>query len=270
MEPQVVYGIAAGVTVFVVTVATVGVLFVAGGSLERLRAEAKDPGMVARRATKPKLTDELLTTAAALSDTPTCFDTPHVVVAKSATKTRGSIAQIRLRTATDADLADLQSACDGSEKWGHAAYKPEEVWFGGCSASDTTVAVLDGSDVIGAIGLSHHRPRHLAVALDFNWLHPAYMSGNVPQLALIGALDALFAANYRRVEVTVDAEDADRRALFKSLGFQLEGILRKHMINDERSSDTALYSVLNIDWKYSTLPHRLKAKFKVKASYSLS
>lgn len=259
MEPQVLYGIAAGVTVFVVTVSTVGVLFVAGGSLERLRAEAKDP-VLARRTSKPRLTDELLVAAAALPDTPTCFDTPHVVVAKSATKTRGSIAQIRLRTTTD------DVPCDGSEKWGHAAYAPEDVWFGGCLTSDTTIAILDGSDVIGAIGLSRHRPRHLAVALDFNWLHPAYTSGIVPQLALVGALDVLFAANYRRVEVTVDADDAGRRELFRSLGFKLEGILRKHIINNERSSDTALYSILNIDWKYSPLPHRLKAKFKVKAS----
>ena len=64
--PQLV-GICCGVAVFVSTIITVAVLFVKGGSIERLRAEAKGEQPAKPR---PKLVDELLEAAKRLKSKP--------------------------------------------------------------------------------------------------------------------------------------------------------------------------------------------------------
>ena len=64
--PQLI-GICCGVAVFVSTIITVAVLFVKGGSIERLRAEAKGEQPVKPR---PKLVDELLEAAQRLKYKP--------------------------------------------------------------------------------------------------------------------------------------------------------------------------------------------------------
>jgi len=58
----------------------------------------------------------------------------------------------------------------------------------------------------------------------------------------------LFQQKYRRIEFLCDASDTYRRKLAHSLGFQPEGILRKHMILNERNRDSALASLLNSEW----------------------
>ena len=64
--PQLI-GICCGVAVFVSTIITVAVLFVKGGSVERLRAEAKGEKPAPPR---PKLVDELLEAAQRLKAKP--------------------------------------------------------------------------------------------------------------------------------------------------------------------------------------------------------
>ena len=64
--PQLI-GICCGVAVFVSTIITVAILFVKGGSIERLRAEAKGEQPVKPR---PKLVDELLEAAKRLKSKP--------------------------------------------------------------------------------------------------------------------------------------------------------------------------------------------------------
>ena len=64
--PQLI-GICCGVAVFVTTIITVAVLFVKGGSIERLRAEAKGDQPAKPR---PKLVDELLEAATRLKTKP--------------------------------------------------------------------------------------------------------------------------------------------------------------------------------------------------------
>ena len=64
--PQLI-GICCGVAVFVSTIITVAVLFVKGGSIDRLRAEAKGDQPAKPR---PKLVDELLEAAKRLKTKP--------------------------------------------------------------------------------------------------------------------------------------------------------------------------------------------------------
>ena len=53
---------------------------------------------------------------------------------------------------------------------------------------------------------------------------------------------------YRRITAEVDARCVIGRKFLERCGFQLEAVLRKHKIVQNRNSDTALYVVLNSDW----------------------
>ena len=278
LEPRIVWGIVAGVCVFGGTVLTVFVLLLKGGSLERLRLELTSDAVPVQRkrgSQKPRLRDELLVTRKQLKGKAE-FREEAVVFGKSVRTKRGPVKKMTLST-TRVGQTNFRSALsaisDGKTKWGLLdPYDPEEEWFlsdpfFGIEENATFVGIFDAQDLVGAIALTHHRPSHLSIRLEFLWLHPAYFdeaaSGDLPSLkepaitktrrlatlALFGVLHQLFRANYRRVEFLCDTDDAHRRHLATFLGFQLEGILRKHMIlNDERSRDSCLYALLNSDW----------------------
>ena len=65
---------------------------------------------------------------------------------------------------------------------------------------------------------------------------------------MYAAVDALFAAGYRRVDCLLPAQDLGRRRVFERCGFALEGVLKKYWVADERSRDAAAYALLNTDW----------------------
>jgi len=206
--PQLI-GICCGISVFVGTIITVGVLFVKGGSIERLRAEANGTRPARPR---PKLVDDLLEAAARLEAK------PELGTATVVARTRKGEAPRRIvvrRAAGDKSM-----------------YMTE------------TLAVVDASlapeKIVGAMHLVDHRPRHLAVRLDG-------VHGTCTELALFATVDALFARGYRRVEWrALEAADATKA---EACGFALEGILRKYCIDDGASRDARLYALLNTDWR---------------------
>jgi RimJ/RimL family protein N-acetyltransferase len=64
----------------------------------------------------------------------------------------------------------------------------------------------------------------------------------------------LFGLHYRRIEWLVDPTDPYRRDA-EALGFTLEGVLRKHLIVQGRSRDSAVMSVINSDWREGEQAH---------------
>ena len=72
--------------------------------------------------------------------------------------------------------------------------------------------------------------------LQLVWTHPQFAPhvphanfGAFAKIGLFEALSRLFENGYRRVETRLDLDDKPRRALFESLGFVLEGVLRKQV-----------------------------------------
>eukprot|EP00611_Tribonema_gayanum_P001112 TRINITY_DN1083_c0_g1_i2.p1 TRINITY_DN1083_c0_g1~~TRINITY_DN1083_c0_g1_i2.p1 ORF type:complete len:226 (-),score=1.40 TRINITY_DN1083_c0_g1_i2:65-742(-) len=58
----------------------------------------------------------------------------------------------------------------------------------------------------------------------------------------------LFGLRYRRIEWQMEPGHVDS-APAGQLGFTLEGVLRKHRIVQDRSRDTAVFSITNSDWR---------------------
>lgn len=252
------------------TLVAVAVLFVAGGSLKRLREEASS-GTTHLVNPQPRLADEILEAKQKIPLAPLgIFKATVAFAGDTGLTTRSAAFDGALRPLDSSiDSMALIAACDGSSRWGHDAYKPSEIWMPDQTHADVNKLVIvdnldDTKPVVGTLGFSNLRADHLCLRLHLIWLHPAYLNDELSgaQLVLFAALDALFEAHYRRVEFVVDVCDYARRRLARALGFELEGILRKHMIVDERNRDSALYSILNTDWKYSPATQKLAKKLK--------
>ena len=227
--PQLV-GICCGVAVFVSTIITVAVLFVKGGSIDRLRAEANGDKPAAPR---PKLVDELLEAAKRLGGKPELGTS--TVVAK--TKKGEAPRRVVVRRSDRDDIVKCLELLDVVD------------------------ASLEPAKTVGTLQLVDHRPRDLAVRLSCVSGAPAVhllrdqhqhlglygVSSEHAPLALFATVDGLVQRGYRRIEWRVlDAKDA---ALAEATGFSLEGVLRKFCIDDGASRDARLYSMLNTDWR---------------------
>ena len=213
--PQLI-GIACGCAVFVGTIITVAVLFVKGGSIDRLRAEANGDKPAPPR---PKLVDELLEAAKRLKEKPELGTSTVVARTKKGEAPR----RIIVRRADEDDEDDPSI--------------PTTEWLVVVDAS------LKPPKRVGTLELTDHRPRHLAVRIN----DVKIRSEAIAPLALFAVVDALVQRGYRRVAWRVlEAEDA---ALAEATGFALEGVLRKYCIEDGCSRDARLYSVLNTDWR---------------------
>ena len=213
--PQLI-GICCGVAVFVGTIITVAVLFVKGGSIDRLRAEAKGEKPAAPR---QKLVDELLEAAKRLKSKPE-LGTSTVVA-----KTKKGEAPRRVVVRRDDN--------DNDKDPQHAAFE----WLVVVDAS------LKPEKRVGELELTDHRPRDLAVRIN----DVKIRSEAIAPLALFATVDALVQRGYRRIAWRV-IEPTDA-ALAEATGFALEGVLRKYCIEDGASRDARLYSVLNTDWR---------------------
>ena len=210
--PQLI-GIACGCAVFVGTIITVAVLFVKGGSIDRLRAEANGDKPAPPR---PKLVDELLEAATRLKSKPE-LGTSTVVA-----KTKKGEAPRRVVVRRDDN--------DNDKDPQHAAFE----WLVVVDAS------LKPEKRVSALELTDHRPRDLAVRID-------NLGSEQAPLALFATVDALVQRGYRRIEWRV-LEPTDA-ALAEATGFSLESVLRKYCIEDGCSRDARLYSMLNTEWR---------------------
>ena len=213
--PQLI-GICCGVAVFVSTIITVAVLFVKGGSIERLRAEAKGEQPVKPR---PKLVDELLEAAQRLKYKPDLGTSTVVARTKKGEAPR----RVVVRRADEDDEDD--------------PHIPTTEWLVVVDAS------LKPAKRVGALELTDHRPRDLAVRIN----DVKIRSEAIAPLALFATVDALVQRGYRRIAWRV-IEPTDA-ALAEATGFALEGVLRKYCIEDGCSRDARLYSMLNTDWR---------------------
>merc|ERR1712032_336871 len=78
---------------------------------------------------------------------------------------------------------------------------------------------------------------------------PPYKNDSMEQFeAGFLLIDRLIALGYRRIQYSIDSQDAPNRKLGSRLGFSLEGQLCKHMIIKESSRDSNIYGLTNSDW----------------------
>ena len=169
----------------------------------------------------------------------------------------------------DRHLNALYEVTSGQPSLGNSNYDPQEIWsfveegpFQNTKAmqnslvfqhkmNEAAFAIVNTvtNQVIGAVKLTHDDPQNLSVQLEAPYMQPS-LDGTPEQLeACYLLIDRLFAFGYRRIQLSFDSQDARRRKLALRLGCTLEGTLSKHMIVKDSSRDSAIFSLLNSDWK---------------------
>ena len=187
-------------------------------------------------------------------------DRPHDLIGQS----------LRLEALeTDRHVVDVFHVTSGRPALENTAYDPHEVWgfweegpfasptelaqsfvFQRRHSNEAAFAIVHAvtEQVWGVILLRHDDPANLSVQLEPPILPPSRY-GTVEQLeACFLLMDRLFAHGYRRIQMAIDAQDAEQRQLSRRLGMTLEGCLCKHRIVKEANRDSHIYSMTNSDW----------------------
>ncbi|KAF1333802.1 Gnat family acetyltransferase, partial [Globisporangium splendens] len=262
LAPVVLWGIAAGATVFVATIVAVFFLLQHGGSFERMRHEAA--GLPTSDELKPLLYDELLAKARAMALQPAPLG--------AAAPLSGEFVRIRDFKDEKEDFGTLFSISNGEPQEGiyrEIKYDADDmIWkyldIGPFDTQQQLKAHLtqqqpdsrhfvlvepESSAPIGMVTLCAHAPRNLRVQIDSLWLAPAFQGGPVATEAVLLLLTHLFeSVGYRRVEWRCDGHNVRARRAAHSLGFSFEGVLRKHRIVKDCNCDSVVFAAINSEW----------------------
>jgi RimJ/RimL family protein N-acetyltransferase len=118
---------------------------------------------------------------------------------------------------------------------------------------------------LGVILLTNDDPTNLSIQIEPPILSPNN-NGTLLQLeSCFLLMDRLFGYGYRRIQLSIDSQDAEKRKLCVRLGFSFEGILYKHMVVKDSSRDSSIYSMLNSDWKRGARTALFKTLYGVPA-----
>ena len=166
-------------------------------------------------------------------------------------------------------LEPLYHTTCGAASLEHNSYNPQEVWAFRIEGpfdspkdmrqsfvfqhkmNEAAFAVVDSitEETLGAILLCNDDPENLSVQLEPPIVPPKLEESQKVLESYFLIIDRLFANGYRRIQMAIDTQDAQKRKLMLRLGFSFEGVLYKHMIVKESNRDSNLYSLLNSDWK---------------------
>jgi RimJ/RimL family protein N-acetyltransferase len=166
-------------------------------------------------------------------------------------------------------LKDFCRVTSGEPALENKAYDPEEIWgfleegpfkdekemrksfVFQRKASEASFAIVHGvtERCMGAILLTNDDPKNLTIQLEPPMIQPFREGGKEQLEACYLLMDRLYAYGYRRIQISIDSQDAEKRKLAARLGFTLEGILYKHMVVKECNRDSSVYGLLNNDWK---------------------
>jgi len=114
-----------------------------------------------------------------------------------------------------------------------------------------------GSTRFGNVALEHRR-----VEIGWTWLgRPWQRSGANAEAKYLMLRQAFEAWDLVRVELKTSALNHQSRGAMRKLGAVEEGVLRRHMINEDGSPrDSVFYSILADEWP--TVKHRLEERLR--------
>jgi len=120
-------------------------------------------------------------------------------------------------------------------------HKPNQAGFG--------VIDTESDKLAGVILLTNDDPENLTIQLEMPILLPESDGSQVQLECCFLLMDRLFAYGYRRIQIASDTQHGESRKWAVRLGFTLEGTLFKHLIVKDANRDTAMYGLLNADWR---------------------
>lgn len=102
--------------------------------------------------------------------------------------------------------------------------------------------------VVGVIILVKDDPKNLVIQLEPPIMKPSCEETEEQLEACFLLIDRLFAHGYRRIQMSVDAQDMASKQLARRLGFTQEGFFPKSMIVKDANRDSWVYGMINTDW----------------------
>ncbi|MHA7963221.1 GNAT family N-acetyltransferase [Paenibacillus sp. CAU 1782] len=103
--------------------------------------------------------------------------------------------------------------------------------------------------VIGTCGFLNREAIHNRAEIGYD-LHPDYWGKGVMTEVARAVLHFGFAhMELNKIEAKADPQNEASSSLLKKLGFQQEGLLRKHEFEKGRYVDLAVFSILKSEWK---------------------
>jgi RimJ/RimL family protein N-acetyltransferase len=118
--------------------------------------------------------------------------------------------------------------------------------------------------VIGSTRFGNAAPEHRRVEIGWTWLaRPWQRSGANAEAKYLMLRHAFEVWQLVRVELKTSALNQQSRGAMRKLGAVEEGVLRRHMINEDGSPrDSVFYSILDVEWPKvkSGLEERLRAR----------
>jgi len=268
MTPMVFYGIIIGCCVYIITITVVLVLLVKGGSFRRIFEQQQKYDKIGSSAFKapalrPVLYDELIFASQNLPLK------PLESILNNNEFLQGFAVKLRILNKKE-DISDLFQSSNGTPRFGHGNYDPEEViWrFLSDGPFENETAMRDSiffeelndnlhlcvvdliSDrLIGTVSLINNHPKWLTIEIGNIWFTPAYQKTVAFADTIHLLLNTLFQQRYRRIQLSMDIDHLRARKGFEQLGFTYEGTLRKERVIRNCNQDTAVYSILNSDWE---------------------
>ena len=117
--------------------------------------------------------------------------------------------------------------------------------------NEAAFAIVDNvtESVVGVIILTNDDPKNLTIQLEPPIMKPSCEESEEQMEACFLLMDRLFAHGYRRIQMSVDAQDFASKKLALRLGFTQEGFFPKNMIVKESNRDSWVYGMINTDWK---------------------
>jgi RimJ/RimL family protein N-acetyltransferase len=163
---------------------------------------------------------------------------------------------IRIRLRADADTPAIVEACRDPEiaRWTRVPDSYDEATAAEWAAESKrqreagtglhlVVADVDGDELLGSIGL-RMAPGEGRCDLGY-WLAPqARGRGVMTRAVVLLSRWAFEALPVDRVEITIEPENAESRAVAERAGFTFEGVLRSHTEIKGTRRDMAMYSLL--------------------------
>lgn len=153
----------------------------------------------------------------------------------------------------------------GEVSYENKAFDPNKLWaFRSCGpfadsqelfesevfqrqVDEAAFAIVDNvtERVIGVVILVKDDPKNLSIQLEPPIVMPAYEESEQQMEACFLLMDRLFAHGYRRVQMSVDAQDFASKQLARRLGFTQEGFFPKNMIVKDANRDSWVYGMIN-------------------------
>lgn len=175
---------------------------------------------------------------------------------------------VRLEALDEEHVQIVYDITCGQVFGGSKAFDPNKLWaFRSCGPFDNADELFESEifqrqvdeaafcivenvteSVVGVIILVKDDPKNLTIQMEPPIVKPACEETPEQLEACFLLLDRLFAHGYRRVQMSVDAQDFASKKLARTLGFTQEGFFPKNMIVKDANRDSWVYGMINTDW----------------------